>query len=403
MKKFKYTAVNLKHEEVSGIFIAKNEKDLAVQLAKQDLYLVSVSPYSGQTPSSFFTLGTGAVKLTEITTFCRQFAIMINAGIPLIGCLESLKDQAYSSYFRKILQVIFEDVKSGLMLSEALEKHKKVFPEFFRNMILVGETSGKLELVFNSLADYYERDAALKRRTKSALIYPIMLVFLTIGIIALMLGFVVPAFRSSLVQLNIKPEGLTKVVYDISDFLTANWTILLLVVIVIALGIFVFGRTEKGKYVGDTLKLKLPLIRKVSINMLTAKFARSFGLLLSSGMDVVDALDVMYNVLGNRYLRVRFRKASDDVKQGTPLAMAFERYKVFPPMLLQMISVGEKTASIDEVLIRSCNYFDSEVESSLMALTSVIQPIMLAIMGTVVAILFLAIYSPMLSIMTQLV
>lgn len=403
MKKYKYTAVNLKHEEVSGIFIAKNEKDLAVQLAKQDLYLVSVSPYSGQTPSSFFTLGTGAVKLTEITTFCRQFAIMINAGIPLIGCLESLKDQAYSSYFRKILQVIFEDVKSGLMLSEALEKHKKVFPEFFRNMILVGETSGKLELVFNSLADYYERDAALKRRTKSALIYPIMLVFLTIGIIALMLGFVVPAFRSSLVQLNIKPEGLTKVVYDISDFLTANWTILLLVVIVIALGIFVFGRTEKGKYVGDTLKLKLPLIRKVSINMLTAKFARSFGLLLSSGMDVVDALDVMYNVLGNRYLRVRFRKASDDVKQGTPLAMAFERYKVFPPMLLQMISVGEKTASIDEVLIRSCNYFDSEVESSLMALTSVIQPIMLAIMGTVVAILFLAIYSPMLSIMTQLV
>ena len=168
-QQYKYTAINLQKEKFSGIFMAKDEADLAVQLSKQGLYLVSASLYSDKSPSAFFTLGTGKVSLSELTTFCRQYSIMINSGISLIGGLEILKDQKFTRYFRQLLQVIYEDVKGGMMLSDAMAKHKGVFPAFFRSMIKVGETSGKLDIVMNSLADYYEKDSALKKKIISAI------------------------------------------------------------------------------------------------------------------------------------------------------------------------------------------------------------------------------------------
>ena len=205
MPTYKYVAVNLQKKKYKGIFIAEDEKDLAVQLTKQNLYLVSASLYKGGTPSAFFTLGTGKVKLSELTTFCRQFSIMISTGIPLLGCIDSLKQQPYSAYFKSILQVVSEDVKGGAMLSEALDKHNKVFPDFFRSMVHVGEVSGKLDSVFVSLADYYESDAAIKRKVKSALSYPLMLALMTVAIVILMLAFVVPTFRETLSTLEVEP------------------------------------------------------------------------------------------------------------------------------------------------------------------------------------------------------
>ncbi len=399
MQQYKYTAVNLAKEKFTGTFIAKDEKDLAEQLAKQDLFLVNCVPYTGETPNSFFTLGTGKVKRSELTTFCRQFSIMINSGIPILGCLDILKNQAYSGYFKKLLAIINEDVKAGLMFSDALNKHKKVFPEFFRSMVFVGEASGKLEIVFNSLADYYETDSAIKRKVKSALSYPITLLIMTVGIVILMLTVVVPTFRESLSSLEITPTGITKVVYDISDFMLAYWRIILLIVIVLGASVFILGRFEKGKYFFDLLKLKLPLIKKVQMSLLSSRFARGFGLLLSSGMDITDAMDTIEIVLGNRYMRKQFRAAAEDVRHGMPLAMAFEKYKLFPPILIQMVAVGEKTAALDDILMRSCKFFDEQVETTLTSLTAKIQPIMLCIMGGVIGTMFIAVYSPMLAIM----
>ena len=171
MPTYKYVAVNLQKKKYKGLFIAEDEKDLAMQLTKQDLYLVSAKEYKGGTPSAFFTLGTGKVKLSELTTFCRQFSIMISTGITLSECVDSLKMQPYSAYFKSILQVVGEDVKGGAMLSSALDKHKKVFPDFFRSMVHVGEASGKLDEVFVALADYYENDASIKRKVRSSLSY----------------------------------------------------------------------------------------------------------------------------------------------------------------------------------------------------------------------------------------
>lgn len=403
MEKYKYTAIDLNKQKYSGIFIAQDERDLAVQLAKQNLYLISSSPYSGVAKSSFFSLSFGsAVKLNELTAFCRQFAIMINSGMSILACIDSLRKQAFSSFFRGILDVTYEDVKGGIMLSEALNKHKKVFPDFFRSMIKVGEISGKLDMVFNSLADYYETDERVKKRVRGALAYPLMLAVLMVGIVVLMLLYIVPTFRESLASLEVPIEGITKIVYDVSDWLLANWkTVLLIVACIAALG-WLFGLTENGKYFYDKLKLQLPFIRKVQIDLITARFARGFGLLLSSGMDIVDAMDSIVIVLGNRDVEKRFRLATEDVRHGMSMSKAFSKHKLFPDILIEMVAVGEKTAAVDEVLNRSCGFFDDQVETTLTNVVGVIQPVMLIMMGGIVAVLFIAIYSPMLSIMTSL-
>ena len=402
MQKYKYVAVNLQKQKIKGTFIAKDEKDLAAQLAKQSLYLVSAKNYSGNTPSAFFTLGTGKVSLKELTSFCRQFAIMLNTHIPILDCLDILKNQQYSAYFRGILEVIYEDVRSGIVMSEALEKHKKVFPDFFRSMIYVGEQSGKLETVFLALADYYETESNIKKKMKSAMSYPLMLMVMAIGIVIIMLAFVIPTFRDTLSKLEVEITGITAVIYGASDFLLANWLYMLAGVVVIGLVIFGILRTEKGKYAFDFLKVKMPLLKTVQINMVTARFARAFALLISSGMDITDAMDSVEVVIGNRYVKRRFHAAAESVRQGMSLTNAFETHKLFPPMMNQMITVGEKTNSLDDVLLRSCSFFDSQVETSLNSLTSKIQPVMLIIIGAVIGTMFIGVYSPMLSIMNGL-
>lgn len=402
MQKYKYTAVNLQKRKIRGIFIAKDEEDLAQQLAKQSLFLVSAKPYSGGTPSAFFTLGTGKVSIHELTTFCRQFSIMLNTHIPILDCLDILKNQPYSSYFRNILAVVYEDVQGGMFLSEALDKHAKVFPDFFRSMIKVGELSAQLDVVLTSLADYYETDSELRRKIKSALSYPLMLAGMTLGIIILMLTLVVPTFRETLNELGVEVTGLTAAVYAISDFVLEWWQLILSGAIIVGLLIFAISRTEFGGYAIDVLKLKLPIIKSIQLNMITARFARGFALLLSSGMDLNEAMYATEIVIGNKYLTKRFHDATEAVRGGMSLTNAFESYKLFPPMMIQMITIGEKTNALDDVLMRSCNFFDAQVETSMNSLTNKIQPIMLLVMGGIIGVLFLAVYSPMISIMTGL-
>ena len=402
MTTYKYVAVNLKKRKFKGLFMAEDEKDLAIQLAKQNLYLVSAKVYKGGTPSAFFTLGTGKISLGEITTFCRQFSIMLATGIPLLRCIENLKEQKYTTYFKSILQVISEDVKGGFMLSEALDKHKKVFPDFFRSMVHVGEASGKLDTVFVALADYYESDASIKRKVKSALAYPMMLAIMTLAIVVVMLAFVVPTFRETLSQMDVPEEGITAVVYGISDFILEYWRIIVAGVILLGGAFFLFARTQTGRKAIDVFKIKCPLIGRVQINLITARFSRALGLLLSSGMDLASALDTISIILGNIYVEERFNDAAEDVRRGISLTDAFEKQKLFPEMMIQMISVGEQTASLEDVLNRSCAFFDEQVETSLNSLTSKIQPAMLLIMGAVIVTLFIAVYAPMLSIMNTL-
>lgn len=398
MRKYKYVAVNLERKKFSGVFLAENEKDLAVQLAKQNLYLISAKVASDRQKSKFFSLS-GSVTADDLNTFCRQFAIMINSGMNILETLDILKKQNYSPFFKDIIDSISEDVRGGIMLSDAINKHKNIFPQFFRSMVYVGEISGRIDIVLNNLADYYENDAEIKKRTKGAMIYPLMLLTLTIGIVILMMVFVIPTFKDALSELEIEMPKLTLIIYDASDYLIVNWKNLLIRISIVIGVVVLFSMTKIGKYFWDTMKIKLPLVKTVQMAKLSSRFARGFGLLLSSGLDVVEAMEVITIVLGNSNVEKRFRLATEDIRHGMSLSMAFENYKLFPSMLIQMISIGEKTNSVDEVLLRSSKFFDEQAQRSLNALTQTLQPVLLLIMGAVVGVLFIAIYSPMLSIM----
>lgn len=401
MQKFKYTAINFDKMKFTGTFFAENEEALREELAKQRLYLVKAKAISDAPPSAFLTAG-GGISIKELTVFCRQFAIMINAGVSVIDCLEVLKEQSYTSFFKKVLARVYEDVKSGLLLSEAMAKHKRVFPEYFRSMTYVGEVGGVLDKVMVSVADYYETDHKIRSKVKSALAYPMVLFCLTVVVLAVLTMYVIPTFKTSLAVMDVPMPGITLAMFNISEFFLAKWKEILIVIFVVVAFFALLGKTKRGRYFYDTLKVRIPFMKKIQVATVTSRFARGFGLLIESGMDIVDALDVMANLMGNKNIERRFRMAIEDVKQGVHLALALDKYKIFPQLLIQMIAVGENTGAMDEVLLKSCDHFDSEVHNALNSATTMIQPIILVIMGGAIGVVFISIYAPILSIMQTL-
>ncbi len=399
MRKYKYTAVDVSNKKFTGTFLAEDEDDLRQQLARQNLYLIKCSVMKDISPNAFFSL-TGKVTIPELTTLCRQFSIMLNSGVSILESLAQLREQPYSSYLKKVLFMIYDDVKVGMLLSKAMEKHKKVFPEFFRSMIYVGEVSGSLDEVLTSLADYYENESALRRKIKGALTYPIVMAVMLIGIVSLMLLFIVPKFESTLKTLNMENANpITSVVFSMSRGLRKNGlNILYGLVIFVALLVLIL-KTKKGKMFMAKLAYKLPLVKNIQINLVASKFTQSMALLLASGMNLADSLEVVQNLLGNKYAVHKFSEVIDDVRQGTTLTFAMEKSKLFPQMLIQLLSTGEKSGSIDDVLKRSMKFFDTQVETALLRATSIIQPTMLCLLGGVIALMFIAVYSPMISIM----
>jgi type IV pilus assembly protein PilC len=401
MKKFKYTAYNLDRKKFNGYYFANNEEHLRALLSEQQLFLISCKVVADKAPNAFFSL-TGKIKMKEITHFCRQLAIMINASIELINCLESLKNQSYSKIFKDVLEIVYEDVKSGKLLSQAMDKHKKIFPSFFRNMIYVGEMSSSLEKVLQNVADYYDNQARTKSKIKSAMVYPIVLLLMTVAILVLMMLVVVPTFKTSLGDLDVDMPALTMAIFNLSDFVAQNWMYIFLVIVGFVLLLKLFGKTKSGRLLYDTINVKFPLTKRYQQAKATAVFARAFGMLLQSGMHVVDAMEVIKKILGNKYVEKKFEVAIEQVRNGVSLTNALENMHFFPPMLIQMVTVGEKTASLDESLLRTCGYFEEELTSALTALTSLLQPILMLIMGVSIGVIFIAVYSPMLSIMENM-
>lgn len=398
MLKFKYKAVDIDRKKHQGIFLAKSEKEMRTQLGELGLFLTDSKEITKKTAVSFFSLSS-KVKPAEITAFSRQFAIMINASVSILDSINTLREQSYSALFKRVLSLIFEDIKAGMLLSEALQKHKKIFPAFYISMCYVGEMSGSLDMVLDKLAEYFENDNRMRRKAKSAMIYPAVLAVLTVSVLVVMLVYVIPMFRDVLGDFGIELPPLTLAIFDASEFLQENGGNMFLIAAGIFAVIFLIKRSRSGAIFFDKLKTKIPIYSGIVTSIASSRFARGFGVLLSSGMPVVDALEIIGKVLGNRYVENKFRNATEKVKKGISLSEAFASEKIFPPILIQMISVGEKTGTLDEVLNRTSNFFDEQVEVSISRMTSLISPLMMIIMGGVIAVVFISIYSPILSMM----
>jgi type IV pilus assembly protein PilC len=337
-----------------------------------------------------------SVKPKDLTIFARQFATMIGAGLSLTKCLTILGDQTESAALKTTLGQVGRDVEAGQSLSDAMSRHPKVFPDIFINMIRSGETGGVLDEVLNRLADHFERDQMIKGRIKSAMTYPIAMLCLVLLILIAMLIFVVPTFQTMFASMGGTLPLPTQVLVNISQG-ARGWAGLITLVVAIAL--FVAFRwwkaTDSGMLIWDTIKLNMPVFGKLIRKMALARFTRTFGTLVSAGVPILSALDIVGSTAGNEVIAQAVRKVRSAIKEGETIARPLSESPVFPAMVVQMISVGEETGALDAMLQKVAEFYDEEVTAGVDGLTSLIEPIMMATLGLIVGGIVIALYMPM--------
>jgi type IV pilus assembly protein PilC len=334
------------------------------------------------------------VKERELVIFVRQFATMIDAGLPLVQCLEILQEQQENTTFRRILRAVKKDVEEGATLSEALKKHPKVFDILFVNLVTAGEMGGILDVILNRLAAYIEKISNLKKKVKGAMTYPGIVVTVAVVVVAVILIYVIPIFACLFRDAGSALPPLTLFVISISEFAQSyfHWILLGLILLVIAIGRI--RKTEKGRDVTDRLLLRLPvfgiLLRKVAV----ARFSRTLGTMLSSGVPILDGLDIVAASAGNTVIEKALREVRAGIAEGLPIADPLQETKVFPPMVTHMIAVGEATGALDKMLSKIADFYDDEVDVAVDALTSLLEPLLIVFLGVTVGGLLVAMYLP---------
>lgn len=337
-----------------------------------------------------------SVKMKDVTIFARQFATMINAGLSLTKCLGILGSQSENKEMRDIIGQLNKDVESGQSLSEAMMKHQKIFPPLFYNMVRAGETGGVLDEVLLRVADLFEADAALKARIKSAMTYPlVMLALVTLVVVAMMI-FVVPVFEKMFADAGSKLPLPTQILVSISNNIT-KWPGLVAAAVVIGLIVLFkwWTSTEGGRYTFDGILLRMPIIGPMQRKTAIARFTRTFGTLVSAGVPILSAMDIVADTSGNTVVARALRTARSAIKEGETIAKPLGESPIFPTMVVQMVAVGEETGALDQMLAKIADFYDEEVRVAVDGLTSVLEPVMMVVIGGVVGGIVIALYLPM--------
>jgi len=350
-------------------------------------------------PKMSFKFG-GKVKDKEMAIFTRQFSTMIDAGLPLVQCLNILAEQSESKTLRSVTGQVARHVEAGSTLADALRRHPRTFDDLFTNLVEVGEAGGILDVVLQRLAAYIEKAAALKRKVKAAMVYPCAIIGVALMVIIFMLTFVIPTFAQMFKDLGADLPLPTKVVMLLSDFVRSYILLIIAGMIGSVMALRSYYRTEGGRGTIDALMLKLPvfgtLVRKVAV----ARFTRTLGTLVQSGVPILDGLRITARTAGNKVVEKAVLQCRAAVTEGKTLADPLRTSGVFPPMVTQMISVGEQTGALDAMLSKIADFYDDEVDTAVSTLTSLLEPIMIVFLGVVVGGLVVAMYLPIFKLVT---
>jgi len=342
----------------------------------------------------YFPAISGKVKDKDKVIFVRQFATMIDAGLPLVQCLDILQEQQDNANFKRVIRQIKKDVEEGSTLSDAVKKHPKVFDNLFHNLVAAGEIGGILDIILNRLATYIEKITQLKKKVKGALTYPVIVVAIAIIVVAVILIWVIPVFSQLFLDAGVKLPGMTLFVMNMSEFTKRYFHWMILGLILLIVGLRQFRRTTRGRDIFDRLLLRMPvfgvLIRKVAV----ARFTRTLGTMLSSGVPILDGLDVVAATAGNSVVEKAIREARLYISEGRPVAEPLAETRVFPPMVTQMIAVGEATGALDSMLGKIADFYDEEVDSAVGVLTSMLEPLLILFLGVTIGGLLVAMYLP---------
>jgi general secretion pathway protein F len=407
MPVYEYTALDKSGRNTKGIIDADNPQAARQKLRSSDIFPIDLKETFAQPknlPSGHISFSTlfHSVPQREISSITRQLATLLNAGIPLLASLEALITQATNPLLKKILSEIKESVNEGNGLSSSLSKHPKYFSKVYINMVHAGEASGSLDLVLERLADFSENQEALKGRIRAALAYPVIM--LIIGVLALMVlvTFVVPKFVEVFNEMDQTLPVPTLIVIGASKVMKSFWWAIMAVVIAAVYGLRQFKKTEKGSRLWDRIKFNAPVFGTISIKMAMARFGRTLGSLTQSGVPLISSLEIVRNIANNSYFADVIDNAIEEIQAGKALAVPLSRSKWVPPVVIQMISVGEHSGDLEKMLNKIADIYEREVESQVNMLTSMLEPIMILIMASVVGFIAFSIVLPILE-MSQIV
>jgi len=395
---FEYKGKTLAGAAVRGELKANSKADLERVLRQNRIIVTNISK---KAPDIQIRIGTG-IKKVDISRFTRQFSTMIGAGLPMVQCLEILASQMENKEMAKIVSQVKEGVQGGATLSEALARHPKIFDQLYTNMVEAGEIGGALDSILNRLATYREKADQLVRKVKGAMVYPAVIVVVAAGVTVGMLAFIVPVFAKMFGGLNADLPKPTQIVLLISNFLQANFLYLFFGSIGL-LGAFLWWKkTPSGALWFDKALLISPvlgnLVRKSSI----ARFTRTLGTLLASGVSILEALEITAKTAGNLVVANAINKSVVSIAEGDTITGPLKETGVFPPMVTQMIAVGEKTGGLDDMLNKIADFYDEEVDEAVTALTSIIEPIIIVFMGAIIGGILIAMYLPMFDIIGKI-
>ena len=372
--------------------------EAAVQQRLRAMALQNVKIKKRPIQLSFKLPGFSSIQQKDLVIFTRQFATMIDAGLPLVQCLDILAGQLDNLAFREVLTKVKTKVESGSTLADALGDHPKVFDTLYVQLVAAGEIGGILDTILNRLAQYIEKNEKLKGKVKSAMVYPSVVLVVAVGVTIVLLLFVTPTFEKMFKDFGGAMPAPTQIVIDLSKWLQHNGLYMLATIIVVS---FVFGawkNTAKGRQQWDAFTIRTPifgpLIRKVAV----ARFTRTLGTMISSGVPILDALEVVAKTAGNTVVEKAIRYTKEKISEGKTIVQPLAETKVFPPMVVQMIGVGEATGAMDQMLTKIADFYDDEVDAAVAALTSLIEPVMMVFLGGVVGGFLVAMYLPIFSI-----
>ena len=405
MARFAYKALNKEGKEIFGVLEAESQALAINDVRSLGLYPTQVRNATKNDErrarkdkggiSEFYI---GGVKTKQLVLMTRQLATLIDAGLPLLRSLNVLIAQQKPSKLRDILREISTDIQSGSTFAEGLAKHPRAFDRLFVNMVRAGEVGGMLEVVLNRLAMFMERRQALKRKVRGALIYPIAVVVIATGIVSFLLVKVVPVFAEIFADFGAKLPAPTQFLVAAGDFMQYRWWMLLLIVNSTIIGLKILSKFKIVKSVMDRVSLKVPLVGDLVTKVAVARFARTLGTLITSGVPILQALKITKDTIGNEVVQNAVQKVHDSIKEGDTIAAPLDAAKVFPAMVVNMIDVGEETGSLDQMLMKVADIYDAEVEAAVEAMLALMEPMIIIGLGGVIGFIVIALYLPIFSL-----
>lgn len=404
---FSYTARDATGRKIDGVIEATNLEDATGKLRSRGMAVVQLNEKAAKKAGGLFGLtAPKRANQAEVGLFTRQLATMLSAGIPLLESIEILGDQIMDSNkgFGTALKEVSEQVRGGTGLSDALGNYPRIFVEIYVNMVKAGEASGQLDLILNRLADYMEAAESLKRHIKAAMTYPVISLVMILGITIFLLVYIVPKFKQ-MFQKIAGDKGLpaiTEFVLAISNGIQDYWYIVLGVLVGLIGGYMAIQKNPKVRLFMDTLKLKMPVFGPLGQKVAVSRFARTFATLLSSGVPILGALEIVARTSGNKVIEDAVLETREVVRSGESLTTHLVTCWVFPPMVVKMIAIGEKSGALEMLLSKIADFYDEQVNATVKSLTSLIEPIMIAVMGTIVGTIVLAIFWPILELQKHL-